>query len=568
MQLTPSLPSSDAASAYYSAPPLAAANADSAASFADLFASVAPAPAPTPAAPDPAISSAPPPRRDVQQAYKDSGYTNSAPDDSSADNSVPDAPSGNPPDSSRMPDQSGNSAQPSTSRRTQRGGDKPATILDKPVGSRRAAATVMSVVANAAPASSVTPAAADSSNINPAVVAALPTPVVGSGGGSEKAEAASTSPASGFHSGLTGDVATLPGLAATRTETGVATAAYMNQRSANAAGTRAVSPTPVAGPGADPANATIPANTKTNAVAVGVAETNAAASDTAGAAGTNGMMLANDIATDVGVAPLAGLTPSILDGSRPINAAAEKTAVGSAGAKATRDKAIGSADKKFLVTNDESLATPSEGIGTRAAQVASVMPVSTFSNHNSASDFAATAVGAAASTTASDKGSETQAAAPMAEVAQRAVEAVMSVADLSATRQQHAVNLQFSVGGTPLEVRVEMRAGEVHTTFRTDSNDLRAALSDAWQSASASSDKTMRLITPVFAPGSSSYMSSDTGGSFAQQQRQAAGQEQSKNFALAGGGSNRATESRSVPATAPATSTPSLLTTLHLHTFA
>ena len=84
--------------------------------------------------------------------------------------------------------------------------------------------------------------------------------------------------------------------------------------------------------------------------------------------------------------------------------------------------------------------------------------------------------------------------------AHRAVEAVLSATDRFNARDQHSVNLQFSVAGSDLNVRVELRAGEVHTTFRTDSAELRAALSGEWHTMTAqgSGDRSTRLAPPVF----------------------------------------------------------------------
>lgn len=75
----------------------------------------------------------------------------------------------------------------------------------------------------------------------------------------------------------------------------------------------------------------------------------------------------------------------------------------------------------------------------------------------------------------------------------------MSAADRLVTGEQKSVNLQFSVGNADLSVRVELRDGAVHATFRTDSTELRSALVHEWQSVNpGDSDRPVRLADPVF----------------------------------------------------------------------
>jgi hypothetical protein len=101
-------------------------------------------------------------------------------------------------------------------------------------------------------------------------------------------------------------------------------------------------------------------------------------------------------------------------------------------------------------------------------------------------------------------------------VARRAVESVLTATEHMATGEQRSVRLQFTVGGEELAVRVEFRGDKIHTTFRTDSSDLRSALAHEWQSVSAVQNgvRTQRLADPVFASNSSGNgqsFSSDTG---------------------------------------------------------
>jgi len=104
----------------------------------------------------------------------------------------------------------------------------------------------------------------------------------------------------------------------------------------------------------------------------------------------------------------------------------------------------------------------------------------------------------------------------------QAVEAALTAADKFAAGKS-SVDLRFSVGGEDLVVRVELRANEVHATFRTESADLRAALSNEWQAVNAttqvSHDRPFRLATPVFESSVSADAGASSGQGGAQQQQ-------------------------------------------------
>ena len=150
--------------------------------------------------------------------------------------------------------------------------------------------------------------------------------------------------------------------------------------------------------------------------------------------------------------------------------------------------------------------------------------------------------------------------------AHRAVEAVLNATERFASRDQNSVNLQFTVGGSDLNVRVELRAGEVHTTFRTDSAELRAALSNEWQSVTSQSsgDRSIRLATPVFTSGTGTGTSTSGDGT----QRQAQQQPEARQaFSMTSSAARNSFTTTSVPtaATAPRTSAAN---SVHLHTLA
>jgi hypothetical protein len=153
----------------------------------------------------------------------------------------------------------------------------------------------------------------------------------------------------------------------------------------------------------------------------------------------------------------------------------------------------------------------------------------------------------------------------MPSTAQRAVEAALAATERFSARDQHSVTLQFTVGGNELNVRVELRGSEVHTTFRTDSPELRSALSAEWQSVTTQSnaDRTVRLATPVFSSNSDAPTSSSDQG--ANRQRQPETEARQPAFSLSG--SNRTTTAAAHSAPAPAARTLSA-NAVHLHTLA
>ena len=94
--------------------------------------------------------------------------------------------------------------------------------------------------------------------------------------------------------------------------------------------------------------------------------------------------------------------------------------------------------------------------------------------------------------------------------AHEAVEVVLQAAEQLASRDQKSVRLQFSVGDARLEVRVELHANEVRTQFRTDSAELRQALSHEWQSVSSGiggGERGLRMAPAVFSSSSASDQS-------------------------------------------------------------
>jgi hypothetical protein len=101
-----------------------------------------------------------------------------------------------------------------------------------------------------------------------------------------------------------------------------------------------------------------------------------------------------------------------------------------------------------------------------------------------------------------------------------AVEAALDAVERVRDAGHSSVELKLSFGDdTRLAVRVELRDGAVHTTFRTDSADLRQALANQWRETvpatfAATPNRALRVAEPVFttASGSLDTTGSPTGG--------------------------------------------------------
>ncbi|HUG11278.1 MAG TPA: hypothetical protein VMM36_09705 [Opitutaceae bacterium] len=96
----------------------------------------------------------------------------------------------------------------------------------------------------------------------------------------------------------------------------------------------------------------------------------------------------------------------------------------------------------------------------------------------------------------------TEAADPVQSVARRAVDTAVNLMEIQAGqrgRNLSTVSVRMKLAGEDLAIRVELRDGEVHTSFRTASSDLRAAIGKEWQTAAAESpQRILRFHEPEF----------------------------------------------------------------------
>jgi hypothetical protein len=222
---------------------------------------------------------------------------------------------------------------------------------------------------------------------------------------------------------------------------------------------------------------------------------------------------------------------------------------------------------KFLTNAEEGLSDEPREVGTAVAKTSPIMAAAS-------SLFPSTPVEASASTANANQAAAARGLLPAETLAaaHRAVDAVLATTERFTPSTQSVANLKLAVGDSELTVRVEVRAGEIHATFRTDSPELRAALSHEWRSAAMQpAEQSLRLAAPVFASSERSLGEQSAGYSGEQP---AQGREQparpAPEFVLPGnfrGKTASASHGGETPASAPSLRVlPS--TTQHLHAFA
>lgn len=209
---------------------------------------------------------------------------------------------------------------------------------------------------------------------------------------------------------------------------------------------------------------------------------------------------------------LAGIASARSLDVPPASLVAEKFAAGS---RQFDELAHGSPSrglKKTLEVGEESVTDANATVGINVAKAESAMPA--LATTSSSSSAAPEAISLSAAPLSFDnllKGDP--ATASLVSGARRAVESAIAITEHASNTDRSSVNLQFSVSGMDLAVRVEMRADGVHTTFRTDSPELRAALAHEWQSVAAQTpERTGRFADPTFTSSSSgSALQADAG---------------------------------------------------------
>lgn len=170
------------------------------------------------------------------------------------------------------------------------------------------------------------------------------------------------------------------------------------------------------------------------------------------------------------------------------------------------------AEKNFLTIGTKAVTTDSAQAGISVADSRAAMPAAP--HHLPPVAPAATPV------TPTDAGVERQGTGES--LARRAVDTVVEIVHAQVVaRMQPApsVQLRFKVGHEDLAVRVQLRDGEVHTEFRTDNAELRAAVTQEWRAVTAKPEAALRFLDPVF-QAAQSTASQQPGGNASQHHHQ------------------------------------------------
>ncbi len=240
-------------------------------------------------------------------------------------------------------------------------------------------------------------------------------------------------------------------------------------------------------------------------------------------------------------------------------------------------------DKTFLNVSKQGLTVPAADVGTGVANSDVAMSAATIFNRPAPTavlEHAPVATWPVTPVAGSPDFSAPAGFGPATSAtAQQAIEAVLTAAEQFTSRAQQSVKLHFSVGGTDLSVRVELRANQVHATFHSDSPELNSALAHAWQGSALthewqgaalaqmwtsangaeSGDRSPRFAAPVFTGSSQladdSAFTGFTGGDASSQQRGTGARHDDENAAafgrrgraasLAGAGTAAGTDSTS-----------------------
>ncbi len=181
-------------------------------------------------------------------------------------------------------------------------------------------------------------------------------------------------------------------------------------------------------------------------------------------------------------------------------------------------------DKKdFLNAGYAAVTKPAAGVGISVAQVAAVMPA--VAPNRSKTATAAAVVPVLSASPESSRALSFDPAAPAPEVSLRgtmtAVVTAVAALDRHEGLGQNMLDLQFHVGDQRLALRVELRDGTVHTTFHTESAEMRSALTQEWQAVVPAASREIRLAEPVFSssPGGGSDTAFGSTGQGAPDQR-------------------------------------------------
>ena len=196
-----------------------------------------------------------------------------------------------------------------------------------------------------------------------------------------------------------------------------------------------------------------------------------------------------------------GRQPTVAAPSTTVSGQAEKFAAPALVAS-IGDQIVNTLDKKEILSAVHQLhKTASTLVGISVAQVSAVMSAA-----NSNRTKAAAAIAAIPSLSVSvdrlpvlDTAVNAPVSLPSVREAIATVFAAVDAVDRHQGGESKSVDLQLRVGGENLALRVELKDGAVHTTFRTNSTELRSALTQEWHNmVSTVAGRDLRLADPVF----------------------------------------------------------------------
>jgi len=174
-------------------------------------------------------------------------------------------------------------------------------------------------------------------------------------------------------------------------------------------------------------------------------------------------------------------------------------------------------EKKSLLVDDKELKSTSKSVGTGVANQEFAMPYSAVTKPSNIGS--STIVGDGLQL--SNAPAVVPADVPAAAHAPRLVQEIREIADRISVIDRNSIEVRFDFSDTDrLSVRVEYRDGTVHTTFNTDSAQLRNAIAQEWQKQTVAADeRPYRVAEPVFSQTTSDRQNSFSSGEGSGRQR-------------------------------------------------
>lgn len=224
-------------------------------------------------------------------------------------------------------------------------------------------------------------------------------------------------------------------------------------------------------------------------------------------------------------------------------------------------------EKKILSVDGKNLKTTTDHVGTRGANREVSMSYS-VANKPVSPEFMTTQ--AVVNSAGIQSGTTTQVAettTPITVQAPRLVEEIRAIADRISVIDRNSVEVRFDFSDSErLSVRVEYRDGTVHTTFRTDSSQLRDVISHEWQAqAAAAEQRSYRVADPVFNSPDTKQQNFSSLEDGSGRHRTFDQPSQSGQSSFTGSGRRAGSSPSTAASTTPAVRTE---TSRHLHTFA